>query len=142
MVVGNGSAKHHATTISYAREDTFKDCETHIDIGEAVRLRESNAPTLKGREKRLAKLTAISFAIGITLTMGSYAGLIMTMNEVLDVPAGDHPEPSESAQSTTFALQVLLVVGTLLLAAAFVLAFWWEQIQNKRIRSIYSGWLD
>ncbi|MCK4443010.1 MAG: hypothetical protein KAW09_00595 [Thermoplasmata archaeon] len=142
MIIGNGTAKYHATIISHAREDTFKERETNINTGEVGYLHESESPALKGREKRLAILTAIFFVIGVTLTMGSYAGLMMTINDVLDVPAEDSLESSGSAQSTTFVLQVLLVVGTLLLATAFVLAFWWEQIQIKRIRSIYSGWLD
>ena len=97
---------------------------------------------IKRMEKRILVLTVILFAAGIALTIGSFLGIIFSTTSALDRPVENALEYSKLLQGTILGFQGLMVVGVSLMAAAVVLAIWWENVQLKRIRSIYESWLS
>lgn len=96
---------------------------------------------IKTMEKRILILTVILFAAGIALMIGSFLSAILSTTSALDRPVEDALEYSELLQGTIFGFQGLMVLGVSLMAAAVVLAIWWENVQLKRIRSFYESWL-
>ena len=96
---------------------------------------------IKRMEKRVLVLTVILFAAGIALMIGSFLSVVLSTTSALDTPVEDALEYSELLQGTIFGFQGLMVLGVSLMAAAVVLAIWWENVQLKRIRSFYESWL-
>jgi nitrate reductase gamma subunit len=97
---------------------------------------------IKSMEKRILVLTVILFAAGIALMLGSFLGMFYTTSSVMEAPAEDASEYSKLLQGAIFGFEGLMVVGVSLMAAAVVLAIWWENVQRKRIKSFYESWLS
>lgn len=96
---------------------------------------------IKRMEKRILVLTVILFAAGIALMIGSFLSVVFSTTSALDTPVEDAVGYSELLQGTIFGFQGLMVLGVSLMAAAVLLAIWWENVQLKRIRSFYESWL-
>lgn len=122
-------------------EVSIKGCETNIHTGEAGCVTEMKFSAIKRMEKRILVLTVILFAAGIALMIGSFLSVVFSTTSALDTPVEDALGYSELLQGTVFGFQGLMVLGVSLMAAAVVLAIWWENVQLKRIRSFYESWL-
>jgi hypothetical protein len=103
---------------------------------------ETEFSELKRREKRIVILTVMLFAVGITLTFGSYMNFIVSTTSALDTPVEDAGEYSEVLQSAIFGFQGIMVIGLSLIAAAVILATWWDYVQHRRRQQIYQSWMD
>ena len=102
---------------------------------------ETEFSAIKRMEKRILVLTVILFAAGIALMIGSFLSIVFSTTSGLDRPVEDALEYSELLQGTMFGFQGLMVLGVSLMAAAVVLAIWWDNVQLRRIRSFYESWL-
>jgi nitrate reductase gamma subunit len=96
---------------------------------------------IKRMEKRILVLTVILFAAGIALMLVSFLSMFYSTTSVIETTVEDASGYSKLLQGTIFGFQGLMVVGVSLMAAAVVLAIWWENVQLKRIRSFYESWL-
>jgi nitrate reductase gamma subunit len=97
---------------------------------------------IKRMEKRVLVLTVILFAAGIVLMLGSFLSMFYSTTSVIETTVEDASGYSELLQGAIFGFQGLMVVGVSLMAAAVVLAIWWENVQVKRIKSFYESWLS
>jgi nitrate reductase gamma subunit len=103
---------------------------------------ETEFTALKRKEKRIVILTVMLFAVGITLTFGSYVSFILSTTSALDTAGEEAAVYSEVFQGAIFGFQGLMVLGVSFMAAAVVLVMWWENVQLKRIKSFYESWLS
>jgi len=87
-----------------------------------------NSEILQRKEKRTARLIIICFLLGIMLVSASYLLFAVLVKSILNDPFG-----AKAPVGTYLALsQVLGVVGSSLIAGAFILVVYWAHSRDRR----------